>query len=100
MKCEEGREVIFCSVALLNFPSPGDTKAALLDPIIEGKDSNAHPGGGAGGTVPLLAAFTGLAKQSYWAGEDIEEGGRKKGRRQKKKEKREKKKEKRERRGN
>ena len=38
-----------------------------------------------------LAAFTGLAKQLYRAGEDIEEGGRKKGRRQKKKEKREKK---------
>ena len=38
------------------------------------------------------AAFTGLAKQSYWAGEDIEEGGREKGRRQKKNEKREKKK--------
>ena len=43
-----------------------------------------------------LAPFTGLAKQSYRAGEDIEEGGRKKGRRPKKKEKREKKKEKRE----
>ena len=43
-----------------------------------------------------LATFTGLAKQSYRAGEDIEEGGRKKGRRQKKKEKSEKKKEKRE----
>ena len=45
-------------------------------------------------------AFTGLAKQSYRAGEDIEEGGRKKGRSQKKKEKKEKKKEKRERKGN
>ena len=43
-----------------------------------------------------MVVFTGLAKQSYRAGEDIEEGGRKKGRRQKKKEKSEKKKEKRE----
>ena len=40
-----------------------------------------------------------LAKQSYPAGEDIEEGGRKKGRRQEKKERRERKKEKRKRRG-
>ena len=44
-------------------------------------------------------AFNGLAKQSYRAGEDIEEGGGKKGRRQKKKEKRETKKEKREKKG-
>ena len=45
-----------------------------------------------------LVAFTGLAKKSYRAGEDIDEGG-KKGRRQKKKEKREKWKEKREKKG-
>ena len=42
-----------------------------------------------------LAAFTGLAKQSYRAGKDIEEGGRKKGRKKgRRQEKREKKKEK------
>ena len=45
--------------------------------------------------MPSLAALTGLAKQSYRAGEDREEGERKKGRRGKKKEKRGKKKEKR-----
>ena len=39
----------------------------------------------------MQAAFTWLAKQSYQAGEDIEEGGRQKGRRQERKEKREKK---------
>ena len=46
-----------------------------------------------------LAAFTGLAKQSYRAGEGIEEGGRRKRRRQKKKEKREKRKRRGKRRG-
>ena len=61
------------------------------------RDSGVTGGGQGGGHS------AGLAKQSYRAGEDIEEGeerrGRKKGRRQNKKEKREKKKEKREKKG-
>ena len=48
-------------------------------------NSSGVTGGGAGEHSAPLAAFTGLAKQSYRAGEDIEDWGRKKGRRQKKK---------------
>ena len=57
--------------------------------------------------IHLLAAFTGLANQSYWAGEDIEDGGKKEGKKawkereegEQNREKREKKKEKREKKG-